>query len=96
MKLLSATILFVVFIGGAVLGQEPAPAQKPKPPAPASLAKDDDGSSAPVRSAAEKYFSDVELIDLAVRTTVTRGGTVYVIHRDHMPCDGPVAALFRF
>jgi hypothetical protein len=39
---------------------------------------------------------DVELIDLAVRTTVTRGGTVYVIHREQMPCDDPVAALFRF
>jgi len=61
MKLLNPLVLFVVLFGGTVLAQEPA--QKPKPPAPASLAKADDGPSAPARSAAEKYFSDVELID---------------------------------
>jgi protein SCO1 len=60
MKLLSV-VIFVLFLGSAVLGQEAA--ERPKPPAPASLAKVDDGPSAPTRSAAEKYFSDVELID---------------------------------
>jgi protein SCO1/2 len=60
MKLLSV-IIFVLFLGSAVPGQEPA--QKPKPPAPASLAQAEDGPSAPTRSVAEKYFSDVELID---------------------------------
>ena len=62
MKLLSA-ILFVVFLGGAVAGQEPSPTQKSKPPEPASLAKVDNGPTAATRSPAEKYFSDVELID---------------------------------
>ena len=61
MKQLSAVILFVMFFGGAVVGQEPA--QKPKPPEPASLAKADDGPTKSTRSPAERYFSDVELID---------------------------------
>jgi len=63
MKLLSAATLLVVFLGVTVLAQGPVNTQKPKPPMPASLAKTDDGPSAPARSAAEKYFSDVELID---------------------------------
>jgi protein SCO1/2 len=63
MKLLSAVTLLVVFLGVAVLAQEPVSTQKPKPSTPASLAKTDDGPSAAARSAAEKYFSDVELID---------------------------------
>ena len=54
-------ILFIVLLAGAVLGQEPANTQKPKPPEPASLTKADDGPA--TKSAAEKYFSDVELID---------------------------------
>src|SRR6185437_12759218 len=61
MKLLSAITLFVLFLGGAAFGQDPA--EKPKPPTPASLAKADDGPTASTRSPAEKYFSDVELID---------------------------------
>ena len=44
----------------------------------------------------EPQRADVELVDLAVRTTMTRGGTTYVIDRDRMPCTEPVAALFRF
>jgi protein SCO1/2 len=63
MKQLSAATLFLVFLAAMALAQEPVSTQKPKPPAPAALAKDDDGSSASKRSAAEKYFSDVELID---------------------------------
>ena len=61
MKLLSAITLFVLFLGSTVFGQDSA--QKLKPPAPASLAKADDGPTAATRSPAEKYFSDVELID---------------------------------
>src|SRR5689334_4017613 len=61
MKPLTAIIFFILFLGGAVFGQDSA--QKPKPPAPVSLAKVDDGPAAPARSPAEKYFSDVELID---------------------------------
>jgi protein SCO1/2 len=54
-------ILFLMLFAGVVVGQEPVNIQTPKPPAPASLAKADDGPS--TRSPAEKYFSDVELID---------------------------------
>src|SRR6185437_6185126 len=61
MKLLSAITLFILFLGSAALGQDSA--QKPKPPAPASLANADNGPTAATRSPAEKYFSDVELID---------------------------------
>ena len=58
MKLITAVIL-CLFLGGALLAQD----QKPKPATPASLAQADDGPSASTRSAAEKYFSDVELIN---------------------------------
>ena len=58
MKLLTALTL-CMFLSGAALAQE----QKPKPAAPAALAQADDGPSASTRSAAEKYFSDVELLD---------------------------------
>ena len=58
MKLLTALTL-CMFLIGAALAQE----QKPKPAAPAALAQADDGPSASTRSAAEKYFSDVELLD---------------------------------
>jgi protein SCO1/2 len=62
MKLLNVTIL-ILFVAGAALGQEPTSNQKPKPPTPASLAKADTGPAAAAPSPAEKYFSDVELID---------------------------------
>jgi Bacterial archaeo-eukaryotic release factor family 7 len=44
----------------------------------------------------EPQGADVELIDLAVRQTVLHGGTVYVVEREQMPCEDPVAAVFRF
>lgn len=47
------------------LAQDPAASQKPKPPAPASLAPADNAAG---RSPAEKYFSDVELLDQDGRT----------------------------
>ena len=62
MRLLSV-VAFVVFFGSAVLGQEPASANKPKPPAPASVGQTDGNASAPGTSPAQRYFSDVELID---------------------------------
>src|SRR5678815_2897466 len=58
MKLITSVIL-CMFLGGAVLAQE----QKPKPATPASLTQADDGPSSSTRSPAEKYFSDVELIN---------------------------------
>jgi protein SCO1/2 len=63
MKLLSALVLFFVLIGAGVFAQDAVHAQQPKPPEPASLKEKDDGPSPPARSPAEKYFSDVELID---------------------------------
>ena len=60
------TILLIILISfSTALGQEPTTAQKPKPPAPASLAPADNGAG---RSPAEKYFSDVELLDQDGRT----------------------------
>ena len=56
---LNLIILLIVFSPVRVFGQSPA-GQGPKPTEPPSLAKADSG---PTRSPAEKYFSDVELID---------------------------------
>ena len=56
-------ILLIMFSATAVLAQQPTSAQKAKPPEPGSLPKVDSGPSAPTLSAAEKYFSDVELIN---------------------------------
>ena len=44
-------------------GQEQTPGQKPKPPVPASLPQTEPSTSTTERSPAEKYFSDVELIN---------------------------------
>lgn len=60
LKFFSA-ILLLTFAAMMAVGQDPV--QKPKPAEPASLSKADSGPSAPARSAAENYFSDVELIN---------------------------------
>lgn len=39
---------------------------------------------------------DVELIDLACRKTIETGGEVFVVEEADMPCDGELAALFRY
>ena len=54
---LGIALLLVTFSATMVLGQN---GEKPKPPEPASLAKTETASE---RSPAEKYFSDVELIN---------------------------------
>ena len=61
------TLLLVLLLSSTltVLGQEPAAAQKPKPPEPAAATPADKASG---RSPAEKYFSDVELLDQDGRT----------------------------
>ena len=60
MKLhLIAAALLAMFFSMTGLAQD----EKPKPPEPASLAKVSSGPSETVRTPAEKYFSDVELID---------------------------------
>lgn len=65
-KPLSAIMLFVggVLVSAVLVhGQEQTPSQKPKPAMPEALQKAEPDSAASVRSAAEKYFSDVELIN---------------------------------
>lgn len=59
----SFLMLLVILSATTVLGQNTTTSQKPKPPEPASLPKAENDPSAAKLSAAEKYFSDVELID---------------------------------
>jgi protein SCO1/2 len=61
LNLCVTTLLVLVFSVAIAVGQS-AP-QRAKPPEPASLPKVDDGPAAAKKSPAEKYFSDVELID---------------------------------
>lgn len=56
----SVALLVIMFSATIVLGQN---GERPKPAQPASLSKPDTSSSAPERSPAEKYFSDVELLN---------------------------------
>jgi protein SCO1/2 len=58
--LLVPLVSFVLFCG-LVQAQEAAPAQKPKPAEPTSLQQA--ANAAGAKSAAEKYFSDVELLN---------------------------------
>src|SRR5215510_1343103 len=62
---LTLVLSVVLFSASFALGQEQTTAQKPKPPAPASLAPADNKAGL---SPAEKYFSDVELLDQDGRT----------------------------
>ena len=65
-KLLSTIVLFigVVFVSTTSLqSQEQTPAQKPKPPMPTALQPAQPAAAKSANSAAEKYFSDVELIN---------------------------------
>lgn len=59
-KLFATSLLVVMFSAVVVVGQSGP--QRQKPPEPASLPKADE-SATDKRSPAEKYFSDVELID---------------------------------
>ena len=59
MKMIGSALLLVMFSATMGLSQE---GQRPKPPEPASMSKADSGPT-PERSPAEKYFSDVELIN---------------------------------
>src|SRR5687767_12519932 len=52
----------VAFLAGVIRAQDQPPGQKPKPSMPSSL-QPEAAASAPARSPAEKYFSDVELIN---------------------------------
>ena len=60
-KLFATSLLVVMFSAVVVFGQSGP--QRLKPPEPASLPKADDVAADDKRSPAEKYFSDVELLD---------------------------------
>ena len=65
-KLLSTFMLFIAVVFWPTMSihaQEQTPAQKPKPPMPAALQQAQPATAKSVNSAAEKYFSDVELIN---------------------------------
>ena len=61
-KFLSAIIL-LLGVSFSVTGQDQPTGQKPKPLEPSSLQQPEPAVSARMRSPAEKYFSDVELIN---------------------------------
>jgi len=63
LKLLSAIILLLGVVSFPVKGQDQPSGRKPKAPEPSSLQQPEPAASARVRSPAEKYFSDVELIN---------------------------------
>lgn len=62
---LSATLLSLAFVLStiSIQAQEQTPAQKPKPPMPVGMTTAEPAASSAAKSAAEKYFSDVELIN---------------------------------
>ena len=65
-KLLSAMMLLVavvLFFAVSASAQDQPSGQKPKPPIPATLQPPEPAAAAADRSPAEKYFSDVELIN---------------------------------
>ena len=63
LKFLSTVILLLGAISFSVKAQDQPPGQKLKPLEPSSLQQPEPAASARVRSPAEKYFSDVELIN---------------------------------
>ena len=63
LKLLSAVILLLGVVSFPVKGQDQPPSRKLKPPEPSSLQQPEPAASARMHSPAEKYFSDVELIN---------------------------------
>ena len=62
-KFLSAVIILLGVVSFSVKSQDQPAAQKPKPPEPSSAQQPEPAASGRVRSPAEKYFSDVELIN---------------------------------
>ena len=62
-QFLSAVILLLGVVSLSVKAQDQPPGQKPKPLEPSSLQQPLNTAPAKTRSPAEKYFSDVELIN---------------------------------
>ena len=64
LRLLCAALLSLTFSTTILAqAQTQTPAQKPKPPEPVSAPMSEDAANRSAKSPAEKYFSDVELID---------------------------------
>ena len=63
LKFLSTVILLLGVVSFSVKAQDQPPGRKPKPLEPSSLQQPEPAASAQKRSPAEKYFSDVELIN---------------------------------
>ena len=63
LKFLSTVTLLLGVVSFSVKAQDQPPGQKRKPLEPSSLQQPEPAASARVRSPAEKYFSDVELIN---------------------------------
>ena len=63
LKLLSAIILLLGVVSFPVKGQDQPPGRKLKAPEPSSLQQPEPAASARMPSPAEKYFSDVELVN---------------------------------
>ena len=49
-----------------------------------------------VRKEGPRTYEDLALVDFAATHTMLNGGTVYVLPKDDMPADKPVAAIFRW
>src|ERR1041385_6236023 len=63
MKLTLLVSLILVLSAATATAQDQEPTQKPKPPEPASLRQTDANAATTKLSPAEKYFSDVELMN---------------------------------
>ena len=97
-KFLSAIIL-LLGVSFSVKGQDQPTGQKPKPLEPSSLQQPEPAASARMRSPAEKYFSDVELINqdgekMRFYTDVLRA-KVEVINTFFTTCTGACPAINR-
>jgi len=98
-KFLSAIILLLGVVSFSVKGQDQPTGQKPKPLEPSSLQQSEPAASAQMRSPAEKYFSDVELINqdgekMRFYTDVLRAKVV-VINTFFTTCTGACPAINR-
>ncbi len=49
-----------------------------------------------VHHSAEPQKRDHDLINMAVIKTLTQGGDVYALDKEHMPNDSFIAAIFRY
>ncbi len=55
-----------------------------------------DAENGDVRSHTDEEPGDEDLLDLAVTKTIAGGGTAYVVTPEHVPADGPLAAILRW